>query len=69
VETLTNEEVGVWMQDPTTKKVFERIRFVESDSVEMLVQGVPNYDYTTGFIHGLRFIFSIGGDEADGNRE
>lgn len=65
---LTNEEIGVWRQDPVTRKILERIMNMERELKEMLVQGVPNYDYTRGFIEGVRYINNIEGDEVDGNQ-
>jgi len=33
--------------------------------LDMLVQGVSDYDFTRGFIQGLQYMMSIEGDEAD----
>lgn len=66
---LTSNEVSLWKSHPITKKVMERIALIEADATEMMIQGVQSYDYARGLIAGLRVVYNVEGDEADGNKE
>ena len=66
---LTQEEVSSYRADPITKKVFMKIGFMIEDLKEMMVDGVQDYDFTRGFVQGMRLAMNVEGDEADGNKD
>lgn len=67
---VTQAELNRWKQDPVTKKVFMNIAFTVEEMKEMLVNGVEDYDWTRGFICGMRVLFNLeGGTSDDGESE